>query len=298
MPLNHRTRPVSRPLREGLRVLPAGFPLIGLRWSLQLLCALPALVAAQRWASRYGELPYYADIGRLPAIHLLRLSGSLSALGASVIGSAACWLFVDQLLTAGAVTWLAQPQAQRCNKLWQIIKEGFSGVWVVLRVLCLAAGLAAAGAWLLGYLFGQLKLYGERQAWNGQSLLLTLPAARGSLLVLYLAVVGTFSHWLKVIALGECGGSVRKALRYLYRHRRPRGALGLFVLASLISLVAPSLFLWSWRQSAPRDWSLYLWVAGWFTATWSLGYVWHWKVHAAVRCFVRQGQDTGNIESQ
>jgi hypothetical protein len=278
----------SRPILNGLRPAPGSLRLIALRVAVLLLSSAPALIAAFAGvAGGAARRPYYTEVeGRLPIAHLVRVFQDLpTSFVPAVVASVVLAVLADQLLTGGALALLdpARPRGERIRVIATVWRDGLTHLWPFLRAALLGLVLSAAGIALLRLLFKRLDVAGYRSGWTGQTVMLTLPMLSLSLSLLWLAVVGAWVFWCRLITAADGRRRVRRtgllALRVLRRH--PLRALGLFVALTLASTILSGAVLVAWRQADPGSAGRAIpWFLGWLCMVLAQAFVWHWLLRA------------------
>jgi len=277
------------PIGGGLRLVPGSLRLILLRWALVLLAALPAALAAlAAVAAGPARTPYITEVqGPLPVFHLLRLARELPlSVAALALLGAGVALLGQQILGAGALSWLA-PGRERLTSIpsvaGAVLREGTPWLWTMLRVVLLAAVLAAAGLAGLGWIHERLALCGEPAGWSGRTIFLLLPAARGATSLLWLSLVGAWAFWCRVLLIADSRRTVRSVgvlvLRVWWRH--PLRAPLFYVGVVLAMLLASALTLLWWRQAPPVDLGGALLLGlSWLLLLLLKAVAWHWLLRA------------------
>jgi hypothetical protein len=281
----------GRPLIRGLDLVPGSRTLVALRAALVLLAALPT--AAVAWVSLAGgpaRQPYFTDVeGRLPLFHLLRLFDELGSSLAPLLALAALIaLLGEQLLVAGGLDWLApgrqRDTSRRTAPLRAILAKGLSWLWPMIKVLLLAALLAGLGLKLLDWGAERLEDHAEVAGWSGYATQALLPLLRGLLALLWLALVGAWAFWCRVLMVADGRRTARCALLLAGRLclRRPlRGPL-FYVALTLLMQTVGALVLALWRQSPPASaGGASLWALSWLLVVVLQAFLWHWLLHAA-----------------
>lgn len=281
----------GRPLIRGLDLVPGSRTLVALRAALVLLAALPTLAVA--WVNLAGgpaRQPYFTDVqGRLPLFHLLRLLDELGPTLAPLLALAALVaLLGEQLLVAGGLDWLApgrqRDTSRRTAPLRAILAIGLSWLWPMIKVLLLALLLAGLGLKLLGWGAERLGDHAEVAGWSGYATQAVLPALRVLLSLLWLALVGAWAFWCRVLMVADGRRTARGALLLAGRLclRRPLRAPLFHVGLTLLMQTVGALVLALWRQSPPASVSgALLWALSWLLVVVLQAFLWHWLLHAA-----------------
>ncbi len=280
-----------RPILGGLSWVPGSLTLITLRWLLIILSSLPAVAGTlQVVASSAARRPHFTDhAGRLPGVHLMQLAQELPPM----LLATACVVILlallgQQLLMAGALTWLAPSQASRPGDgavFRTVLATGTSWIWTMLRVVLTAIVLGGLGIQLILYLFEALGLHGEGARWTGRTLLTVLPMLQGLGIALWLALVGSWAFWCRVVLVGDGRRLVRSAgvmvLRIWYRHPL-RSALFYLAATSLVLILSGALLI-SWRQYPPGSITgAIAWQVAWLFGLLLQAIVWHWLIRSAL----------------
>jgi len=280
-----------RPLARGLDLVPGSRTLIALRAALVLLASVPTLVVVlATLAGGPARQPHFTDVdGRLPLFHLLRLLGEL---GPSLVGllalAALIGLLGEQLLVAGGLDWLApgreRDTSRRTGPLRAILGQGLLWLWPMLKVLLLAALLAGLGIKLLGWSAEALEDHAEVAGWSGYTTSVALPALRGLIGLLWLALVGAWAFWCRVLMIADGRRTARSALLLAGRlclRRTLRGPL-FYMALTLLMQAGAGLVLVLWRQSPPVSvGGALLWALSWLLIVVLQAFLWHWLLHAA-----------------
>ncbi len=281
-------RPVQpfAPLRAGLAAVPGSWTLIGLRLAVWLLGAVPLLVTALGGARELALRPYFTDVaGKLPAAHLLRLRDTLGAelligLGLSLV----LVVVAEQVLVGGAMAWLdpARGRQHARSVVGVIATAGLARLLVFARVVLMAGALLGLGVLLLRAAFAALEIHGDPAGWSGRSLMLTLPLAEGTTLVLWGSLVGAFAFWCRLVTVADGRQRLRRTalvvLAVWRRHPLRTAGFYLGVTLALAGLSAGVLFLW--RQHPPRGAGILFWSGLWLGALVLRSFVWHWLIRA------------------
>jgi hypothetical protein len=271
---------VNQDWLAGLRPVAGSLRLIGLRWLLWILSALPGLVAASAALERsIAERPYFVEAGDpLPLVPLLLLLRNVPGAlwGVLVAGTVLAWLG-NLLLTAGAVE-LLDPKRVGGTRVWRtIIDTGTRYLWVYLRIALLALVLLLVGGRVLGLISESIDDHGRVAGWTAESLVLTLPVIRALLFLCWASIVGTLAVWCRVLAVSDGRRYVRRlpALALRVWWRRPVQGLGFHVVLALASPLLGALVLLAWRQSSSATAG---WVVLWLVVLLLQSILWHWRL--------------------
>jgi hypothetical protein len=265
---------------QGLRPVAGSFRLIGLRWLLWILSALPGLVAASVALERsIAHRPYFIEAGDplpfVPLAHLLRsLPGPLW--GVLAAGAALAW-FGNLLFTAGAVEVL-DPNREGGVRVWRsIVDTGTRYLWVYLRVALLALVLLLIGGRVLSLIFEAIDDHGRLVGWPAKTMVLTLPVIRTLLFLCWASIVGALALWCRVLSVTGGRRYVRRlpALALRVWWRRPLQGLIFHVVLALTSLFIGTLVLLAWRQSSSATAG---WVSLWLVVLFLQSFLWHWRL--------------------
>jgi hypothetical protein len=271
---------VNQDWLAGLRPVAGSLRLIGLRWLLWILSALPGLVAAGAALERsIAERPYFVEAGDpLPLVTLSVLLRSVpeALWGVLAAGTVLAWLG-NLLLTAGAVE-LLDPQRVGAVRVWRtVIDTGTRYLWVYLRIALLALVLLLIGGRVLGLIFESIDDHGKLAGWPAKSLLLTLPVIRALLLLSWASIVGTLALWCRVLAVSDGRRFMRRLPALVLRvwWRRPLQGLVFHAVLALASPLIGALVLLAWRQSSAVTTG---WVALWLVVLALQSFLWHWRL--------------------
>lgn len=276
----------GRAIRGGLDLVPGALALVAMRILLLLLSSLPAVVLVLAGlAAGPARQPFFTEpAGRLPLFHLLRLGGALSgAVTSGLVLAVVLALLGQQVLAAGALSWLGRDG--RAGAVWRAVPaRGLGWLWPMLKVLLLAAVCSGAGLALLGRLFDALDRHGDVAGWTGHTMMVCLPALRVIAAVVWLAVVGAWAFWCRVLLVADGRRTVRSAWLLVLRvfRRHPLRAPLFYVVVTLASQLGAGVLLVAWRQGPPDSASAVLpWLGSWLLVLALQGYLWYWLLHSA-----------------
>lgn|GEM_PF-2213239 len=278
----------ERPILSALRPVPGSWRLVGLRFLLVTVSSAPALIAAfAGLSSGPAREPYFTEIGgRLPLVPFGRLMGSVfPAFAMATIACSAIAVLGDQFLTGGGLALLAaERQVEgRLRVLRTVRREGAASFWPFLRLILLALVLSGTGIVAIRSLFKALDRAGAHGGWTGATRLLTLPVLSMSLVMLWLATVGAWFFWCRVLTVADGRRRVRRtgplALRIFWRH--PLRSWGFFVATTLGSTLASGVVVGAWLQAEPKGGGKLLpWIVVWLLMLSVQAFVWHWLLRA------------------
>ena len=268
----------------GLRLRPGSLKLIALRVGWLLACSVPgAIVAGVEIAEGPARVPLYTTSpGPLPIVDLARLAAQQ---GSMVVGVLLCtallFLLTNLVLTAAGLQLLGPGP----KGLWGALRAALDHFWPFVRV-----ALVALTAWIpivatFHWATGVMEAKGDVAGWSGEMLLITLPAIKVLLSVLWVSLVGVWAFWTRVVLIADDRCLVRRAsiigLRILKRH--PIRALGFALVAPLATTAFTGALLIFWRQ-ASADSTVVACIA-WLLALVLAAQVWHWMLHAGLRLY-------------
>ena len=272
---------VRRPWIDGLRLVPGSTKLIGLRWLLFVVAALPGLsVGMGAIGESLANRPYFAEApDPLPLLPLMRMLGRMpgSVWGTLALAAVVAWLG-NLLLTAGAVAIFGAPRSGR-PRVWRtVFGAGTHALWAYLRIASTALLVAVVGSRVIALIAAGLLDHGRQEMWTMQSQFL-VQAGRGLATLAWLTLVGLFAWWCRVIVVADERRRVRRLWTVVPRlwWRRPVGAVLLHLLLALATLIAGTGVLFAWRQSAAGGLG---WALLWLAVLVALSYVWHWRLRA------------------
>jgi hypothetical protein len=274
----------ARFLLSALQPAPGLFRWIALRLGVVILSSVPALVTSLASVSDgIARRPYYTEVdGRLPFIHLIRLFRELpgSFLPAAAIGVVLA-IVADQLLTGGALAMFdpARPAGEKVKVGAAVLRDGLTHLWAFLRTIGLSLVLMGVGIGLLSFGLKKLEVMAYRSAWSGQMAVLRLPLLFTLLVLVWLASVGAWTFWCRLLTVADGRVRVRRTglLVFLIFVRHPLRSWGLFTGLTLLTTLGSGAALLAWRRAEPRTaggvlgWAL-LWLFTLFVQ--SLGWVW------------------------
>jgi hypothetical protein len=278
----------TRPFLDALRPAPGSLRAVAWRWAFALLTSLPGvLIAVLGVARETARRPYYTEVrGPMPAYHFLRiLEESTGVLGPAVVVSVLLALVADQFLTAGAIFLAhpARPEVDRRGVLSTMAQEGRAHLSPFVRTTLLGGVLLVLGAGVIVRIFGRIGMASERAGSSWLTTALVLPLVTALLTVLWLAVVGAWVLWCRLITVADGRRTVvRTGLLVLgVWRRRPVCALVLPVLLTLAAALLPGAIPIAWRMAAPATGGGVLaWTVAWLVALFAQAFVWYWLIRA------------------
>ena len=282
----------ERPILSALRPVPGSWRLVGLRFLLVALSSVPALLAAlAALSSGPAREPYFTEIGgRLPLAPFGRLMGSVfPGFAMATLVCAAIAVLGDQFLTGGALALLAsgRPVEGRLRVLKTVRRAGAAHFWPFLRLILLALALSGAGIVAIRSVFKALDRAGAHGGWTGATRMLTLPFLSMSLVMLWLATVGAWFFWCRILTVSDGRRRARRTgplvLRVFWRH--PLRSWGFFVVVTLGSTLASGAVVGAWLQAEPKGGAegggkLLLWIVAWLLTLSVQAFVWYWLLRA------------------
>lgn len=272
---------VTRPWIEGLRPVTGSFVLIGLRWLLWILTALPGVMAGAAGMAEDGaRRPFFTEAARpFPIIELSEWLRDLPGgmFGLLLAGAGLAWLG-NQLLTATAVEVFGRSRAEPA-RVWRTLFDSATRCfWPFLRIAVLAALWAALGSRVLSFVFDRLWQHAKLAGWTGETVIVTLPRTYALLWLLWMSLVGACALWGRVIVAADRRRRVRRLLGIVPRlgWRKPFGGVLLHMLTGNASLLLGAVVLAAWRQSGTT-------APGWWIGLWAVvlllqSCVWHWRL--------------------
>lgn len=287
----------AAPLRDALRPTAGLIRWLWLRLAVVILASLPALVAGLSGVgSGVARRPYYTEVeGKLPLVHLLRLFRDLpgSFVPAAIAGVVLAVL-ADQLLTGGALAFFdpARPASERGKVSTAVFKDGLAHFWAFLRIIGLSLVLWAVGIALLRLVFKRLDVMAYQSGWAGRTVLLRLPVLSTLLALLWMASVGAWTFWCRLLTVADRRVRVRRTgllvLRVFWRH--PLRSWGVFTAATLLATLVSGAVLVAWRQAEPRTGGGVLgWALLWLVTLLVQASVWLWLLRAGRLLYASDG---------
>ncbi len=270
---------MSAPLIDGIKPVHGTLRLVGVRWVVSILAALPATMAAKGALSTAATRPWYTEApDPLPLPQFFGVMGELGAvMPLVVVGAIVAWL-AHQLLTAAAIEILDPARGAEPIRLWRaMVKIGWRYLLIFLRVSLFALVFLLIGSRVLSWIFDGLAERGAVQGWTGKTLVLTLPILHGLLLLAWAGIVGAWAWWSRVILLHGRRRYVRRMVGIVIRTvwRSPLQGFVAHWILGIASVLAGAAVLFAWRQSPGV-------ATGWFLL-WLLlllvqAFVWHWRL--------------------
>lgn len=255
-----------------------------LRWALVVLLSLPALLAAVGgMAMGAARMPYFSDVeGRMPVIHLVLLLRELpKAFAPALFLTVALVVLADQVLMGGALALFDPGRAKegRVKVFSTVCREGLPHLWAFLRAAGLGVVISAIGVSVLRALMDRISTAGQKAGWTGATMVLTLPLLTTLLSLVWLASVGAWVFWVRLMTAADGRRRVRRtgllAVRVLARS--PLRAWGMFVALTLASMLVSGAVLVAWRQAEPRSGvAIALWTLAFLITLGAQAFVWVW----------------------
>lgn len=260
-----------------------------LRLGLVMVMSLPALLSA--WggvASGVARSPYYTDVtGRMPLFHFIQMMRELPGafLPMTFLGIALA-LMGDQLLLGGGAALFdpARPQGGRVRVLQIVLRDGLPTLWAFLRAVVFGILFSAVGVGIIRAVLKRISVAGGRAGWTGETVWLTLPLIGLVLSALWLATIGAWVFWCRLITAADGRHFVRRTGLLVWRvfARSPLRSWGLFVGLTLVSILISGAVLFSWRQAEPRAVGpILLWATAWVATLAVQAFVWVWLLRSA-----------------
>lgn len=258
------------------------------RLAVVVFSSLPALVAGLAGVSGgLARRPYYTEVdGRLPLAHLSRLLRDLPGafVPAAIIGVVLA-LLADQLLTAGAIVFFdpARAPEERGKVSAAALSDGLRHLWPFLRIIGLSLVLWGVGIGLVRVLSRRLDIMAYSSGWTGATAALRLPALSALLLLVWVASVGAWAFWCRLLTVADGRRRVRRtgllALRVFRSY--PLRSWGVYVLSTIVVTLASGAVLVAWRQAEPRTVAGALgWALVWLGSLFAQAFVWLWLLRA------------------
>lgn len=278
----------ARPALSGFAPARGSIRLVLMRVSVVLASSLPALLSA--WGGVAGgaaRRPYYTEVeGRMPMIHLVRFFREVpSSYGPALAVGVALAILADQLVMGGALKLLdpARPDGEPVNVRQAVLRDGLSHLWAFLRAALLGLVLSGIGVALLRWPFKKLDVLGYQSGWTGLTTLLRLPLLSMGLAVVWIASVGAWVFWCRLITAADGRERVRKTGLLVLRvfARRPLRTWGLFVLLTIATTFASGAALFAWRQAEPKTGGGVLaWALLWLVTVFVQAAAWLWLLRS------------------
>ncbi|RMG47404.1 MAG: hypothetical protein D6718_03765 [Acidobacteria bacterium] len=273
----------------GLALVNGSVRLILLRWALLVVSGSAAVLLAAPPLAAAARRPFFTEpAGPLPAGHLARLAIAAGpGLGAAAGAAALLALAGHWLLVPGAIAWLDRVRrgGRPRGVVRFVVEAGTPRLWAMARITLLAVALAAAGLAAIRLGFHRLDVAAERGAWDSAARAVLLPRLRWLAGLLWLALVGAFAFWCRVVMVADGRARVRSVMLLVPRIwvRIPFSAPVLFVAVTVLVQAGAGAYLLAWRQSAPRSVSgLAAWSAGALAVLLLQAGAWHWLLRSAL----------------
>lgn len=278
----------DRPVLDGLRPVQGTIRMWALRLGLVVVMSLPALFSAMGGVSSgVARSPYYTDItGRMPVLHMARMARELPTmfLPMTLLGIALAVLGDQLLLGGGAALFNPErPQGGRVRVLEMVLRDGLPTLWAFLRAVLLGILFSAIGARVISSVFERISRAGTRASWTGETTALTLPLISFVLITLWLATIGAWVFWCRLITAADGRRLVRRTGVLVWRvfARSPLRSWGMFVGLTLVSILLSGAVLFAWRQAEPRSvGAVLLWAMGWLSTLAVQAFVWVWLLRS------------------
>lgn len=282
------TRSEEQP-RGGLWPAQGTIRLWALRLGLVVVMSLPALLSAVGGvASDVARSPYYTDVsGRMPIVHLVRMVRELPSvfLPMTFLGIALAVLG-DQLLLGGGAALFdpARSQGGRVRVLPMVLRDGLPTLWAFLRAVLWGIIFSAAGVGIVRAVIKRISTAGSKAGWTAEATILTLPLIGLVLYALWLATVGAWVFWCRLIIAADGRHLVRRTGLLVWRvfARSPLRSWGVFVGLTIVSILFSGAVLFAWRQAEPRSsGAVLLWATAWLGTLAVQALVWVWLLRSA-----------------
>lgn len=285
-----------RPITGGLRLARGSIRLILFRVLVVVVSSLPALFAGLAgMASGAARRPYYTEVdGRLPLMHLARVLRELpSAFVPCVVIGVVVAVLADQLLTGGALVLVDpdRPAEEKVSVWGAVFRDGLTHLWAFLRVVGLGLLVSGVGVALIRMPFKRLDDRGYLSGWTGETMMLRLPLLATVIIVVWLATVGAWVFWSRLITVADGRRRVRRtgllALRVLVRF--PLRSWGIFVGLTLGSTLVSGAVLAAWRQAEPGSVGGAVgWMFLWLLTVLVQAFIWLWLLRAGRLLYVSE----------
>jgi hypothetical protein len=154
----------------------------------------------------------------------------------------------------------------------------------MLRVTLLAAALSGLGMWAIATAFERLALRGDTAGWTGQTLVVVLPLCQAIATLLWMALVGAWAFWCRVLLVADERRRVRSVGLLVLRvfRRAPLRGPSFFAAVTIASFLGSATVLLVWRQLPPRSLPAAIAVMGlWLLTLVAQAWLWHWLLRAA-----------------
>lgn len=265
---------------DALRPVPGSLRLVGLRWMLWLLSAIPGTTVAMRvLGSGIGRSPHYAEApDPFPFFTVLGwldgVPGSVWAVFA--VGALLAWAG-NLMLTAAAVEILQPARVGRVRVWRSFFDTGTRHLWCFLRIALVAFVFLVLGFRVIALIAESVNEHGVVAGWSAARLRWTLPLARFSLVAGWGTLVGLLAWWCRVIAVADGRRFMRRLPTLALRawRRAPLQGVVLQVALAVTGMLAGGVVLYAWRQSSAGTgpWLL-LWLGVLALQSW----LWHWRL--------------------
>jgi hypothetical protein len=274
---------------DGLRPVQGTIRLWALRLGLVVVMSLPALLTAMGGVSSgVARSPYYTDVaGRMPILHSVRMVRELPTefLPMMFLGIALA-VFGDQLLLGGGAALFdpARPKEGRIRVLRMVLQGGLPTLWAFLRAVLLGVVLSGIGVAIIRAVIKRISIAGGRAGWTGETTALMLPLIGLVFYALWLATMGAWVFWCRLITAADGRHLVRRTGFLVWRvfARSPLRSWGMFVGLTLVSILFSGAVLFAWRQAEPRSTgAVFLWATAWLGTLAVQAFVWVWLLRSA-----------------
>ena len=278
----------ERPVLDGLRPVQGTIRLWALRLGLVVVMSLPALLTAMGGVSSgVARSPYYTDVaGRMPILHSVRMVRELpTELLPMIFLGVALAVLGDQLLLGGGAALFdpARPKAGRVRVLRMVLHGGLPTLWAFLRAVLVGVVLSGIGVAIIRGVLKRISIAGNRAGWTGETTTLMLPLIGLVLYVLWLATMGAWVFWCRLITAADGRHLVRRTGILVWRvfARSPLRSWGIFVGLTLVSILFSGAVLFAWRQAEPRSTgAVLLWATAWLATLAVQAFVWVWLLRS------------------
>lgn len=204
---------VKAPALRALGFAPGSRRLIGARWLLAIVAALPGVLAAGAMLGESaGRQPWFTEApDPLPLAQMGLMLGEVGgATPVLMIGVVVAWILL-LLMTAAAVEAFDPRRPPGPVRLWRgTFDTGARFLWVYLRIAFFAAALIGLWGWLLSFVFGKLLDRAEVTGWSASKIIYGLGISRVLLLLAGAGVIGLLAAWGRVFAVSGNRRHVRR----------------------------------------------------------------------------------------
>lgn len=279
---------------SGLRPVRGSGVVVLLRLGLLTLAAVSAGLTARRGLVEAASRPHLTDVeGPLPVFHLIRFMDLFPTSWIPV--TAACVVLVvllNQWLNAGALGLLTPGRDPAGGSVAAVLRHhGGRNLVAFLLILVLSVALCGLGYVVVDATFERIHLAGERGGWTARALGLHLPALHVLCGTVWIALVGAWSLWCRLLTVH---GDGRLHLATLWRvfpiwAREPLAGPFFCVAVTVGAQFAAGLVLIAWRQRAPEGAEFaFFWTAIWIATMLLHAGAWHWLLRGNLLVHDRQ----------